>query len=239
VLRSIDVTANRTTAYAQSGSLPVYLLVIMATAAIVPLLPMLPELDSLPAWVEDPIQIPLVAIILGAALGAALVKRRIASAVMLSAVGFAMAGLYEVRGAPDLALTQFAIETLGTVLFVLVLRFLPSRFVDLAPAIVRPVRLVVSFMVAGAIFVYALVASAARSDVAAPSISEEMIARSKPDGDGNNVVNVILVDFRGLDTMGEITVLLVAAVGAVSLASVGRRRRDRAMAEIEPERVIT
>ncbi len=225
VLRSIEATANRTTAFVQSGSLPAYLLVILSTVAIVPLVPMVGELDALPDWVEDPIQVPLVAIIVGAALGAALVERRIAAVVMLSAVGFAMAGLYEVRGAPDLALTQFAIETLGTVLFVLVLRFLPARFVDLAPAIVRPVRLVVSFLVAAAVFVYALVASAARSDVAAPSISGEMIARSKPDGDGNNVVNVILVDFRGFDTMGEITVLVVAAVGAVSLARVGRRRR--------------
>ncbi len=95
-LRSIDLTANRTTALVQSGSLPVYLLVILSTAAIVPLVPMLPELDALPTWIEDPIQVPLVAIILGGALGAALVKRRIAAAVMLSAVGFAMAGLYEV-----------------------------------------------------------------------------------------------------------------------------------------------
>jgi multicomponent Na+:H+ antiporter subunit A len=240
VLRSLDLAANRTTAYVQSGSLPTYLLVIMSTAAIVPIIPMLPELDTLPDWVEDPIQIPLVAIILGAALGAALVKRRIAAAVMLSAVGFAMAGLYEVRGAPDLALTQFGIETLGTVLFVLVLRFLPSRFVDLAPAIVRPVRLVVSFLVAGAIFVYALVVSDARSDVSAPSISEEMIARANPDGDGRNVVNIILVDFRGFDTMGEITVLVVAAVGAVSLARFGRHRsRDELTADRDSEEVIT
>jgi multicomponent Na+:H+ antiporter subunit A len=58
------------------------------------------------------------------------------------------------------------------------------------------------------------------------SISVEMVERSKPDGDGKNVVNVILVDFRGVDTMGEITVLLVAAVGAVALARSGRRNGD-------------
>ena len=117
--------------------------------------------------------------------------------------------------------------TLGTVLFVLVLRFLPTRFVDLAPAVVRPVRLAVSALVAGAVFVYAIVASGARGSVDRPSISAEMIERAKPDGDGKNVVNVILVDFRGLDTMGEITVLVVAAVGAVALARVDRRRRSR------------
>ena len=53
-----------------------------------------------------------------------------------------------------------------------------------------------------------------------------MVERSKPDGEGKNVVNVILVDFRGVDTMGEITVLLVAAVGAVALAR-GSRQYDQ------------
>jgi multicomponent Na+:H+ antiporter subunit A len=50
-----------------------------------------------------------------------------------------------------------------------------------------------------------------------------MVARSVPDGHGKNVVNVILVDFRGLDTLGEITVLAAASIGAVALARVGRR----------------
>ena len=111
-------------------------------------------------------------------MGAALVNRRISAVVMLGAVGFAMAGLWEVQGAPDLALTQFAIETLGTVLFVLVLRFLPWRFVDLAPAVMRPVRLAVSALVGAAVFVFAIAASNARDDVSAPNISEEMIERS-------------------------------------------------------------
>jgi multisubunit Na+/H+ antiporter MnhB subunit len=51
-----------------------------------------------------------------------------------------------------------------------------------------------------------------------------MVDRALPDGGGRNVVNVILVDFRGWDTMGEITVLAVAAVGAVALARAGGRR---------------
>jgi multicomponent Na+:H+ antiporter subunit A len=231
VVRAITVVANRVTGVVQSGSLPLYLLVIVTTAVVVPVTPMLAELDALPEWIERGIHVPLVAIIVGAALGAALVKRRIAAAVMLGAVGFAMAGLYEAQGAPDLALTQFAIETLATVIFVLVLRFLPSRFVDLAPAVLRPVRLGVSVLVAAGIFVVALVASSARSDVPEPSISEEMIELAEPAGEGKNVVNVILVDFRGIDTMGEITVLAVAAVGAVGLAREGRRRRRGARPE--------
>jgi multicomponent Na+:H+ antiporter subunit A len=225
IIRTIDDVARRVTSVVQNGSLPTYLLVIVSTAVLVPVVPMLAELDDLPVWVGEPINIPIVAIIIGSAVGAALIRRRIAAIVMLSAVGFAMAALYEARGAPDLALTQFAIETLGTVLFVLVLRFLPTRFVDLAPAVVRPVRLVVSVLVGAAIFVFAIVSTNARSDVDEVSISEEMIERAKPDGEGKNVVNVILVDFRGVDTMGEITVLVVAAVGAVALAR-GSRKYD-------------
>jgi multisubunit Na+/H+ antiporter MnhB subunit len=61
-----------------------------------------------------------------------------------------------------------------------------------------------------------------------PPVSNEMVARSVPDGHGRNVVNVILVDFRGLDTLGEITVLAVAAIGAVALARVGRRAAEAA-----------
>jgi multicomponent Na+:H+ antiporter subunit A len=239
IVRTIDLVARRVTRTVQNGSLPTYILVTITTVVVIPVIPMLGELDSLPQWVENPVHIPIVAIIIGSAVGAALVRRRIAAVVMLSAVGFAMAALYEVQGAPDLALTQFAIETLGTVLFVLVLRFLPTRFIDLAPAVVRPLRLAVSIVVGASIFVFAIVSTNARSDVSQESISVEMVERSKPDGEGKNVVNVILVDFRGVDTMGEITVLLVAAVGAVALARSGRRPGDDDDDTGTPEAVAT
>jgi hypothetical protein len=60
----------------------------------------------------------------------------------------------------------------------------------------------------------------------APSLAPEFIARSVPEGGGNNVVNVILVDFRGFDTMGEVTVILVAALGVISLTRLSGRRRE-------------
>ncbi len=238
-IRAIDLIARRVTRTVQSGSLPTYLLVILTTVVVLPVIPMLAEFGELPQWVENPIQLPIVAIIIGSALGAALIRRRIAAVVMLGAVGFAMAALYETQGAPDLALTQFAIETLGTVLFVLVLRFLPTRFVDLAPAVVRPLRLAVSLAVGAAVFVFAIAATNARDDVAEESISVEMIERSKPEGEGKNVVNVILVDFRGVDTMGEITVLVVAAVGAVALARGSRQHDDEPADRERTEEPIT
>jgi multisubunit Na+/H+ antiporter MnhB subunit len=90
------------------------------------------------------------------------------------------------------------------------------------------------------VFGFALVAGGART---ATPISHEMIERALPDAHGRNVVNVILVDFRGFDTMGEITVLATAAIGSVALARAVRRRErpDTARAahegEPEPERV--
>ncbi len=226
VLRSISVVATRVTATVQNGSLPIYLAVIVLTVTLVPLAAFGSELDELPQFVETPAHVALVAIMVAAALGACLVRHRIAAALMLGAVGYAMAGLYVAQGAPDLALTQFSIETLSTVLFVLVLRFLPRTWRHRAPAIAAPMRVAVAGAVGVAVFVFALSASNARSDVEEPSMSEVMIENSLPKGKGSNVVNVILVDFRGWDTMGEITVLLVAAIGAVSLARPGRRRDE-------------
>ncbi|HUS41660.1 MAG TPA: hydrogen gas-evolving membrane-bound hydrogenase subunit E [Ilumatobacteraceae bacterium] len=226
VLRSISVVSTRVTATVQNGSLPIYLAVIVLTVTVVPLAAFASELDDLPQFIETPAHVAPVAIMVAAGLGACIVRHRIAAALMLGAVGYAMAGLYVAQGAPDLALTQFSIETLSTVLFVLVLRFLPRSWRHRAPAIAAPMRIAVAGAVGVAVFVFALSASNARSDVDEPSMSQVMIENSLPKGKGSNVVNVILVDFRGWDTMGEITVLLVAAIGAVSLARPGRRRDE-------------
>jgi multicomponent Na+:H+ antiporter subunit A len=228
VLRAIGITARRVTGVVQNGSLPIYLGVIMLVAVVVPLIPMATEWDGMPPLIDHPAHVALVAVMLSAALGACMVHHRIAAVLMLGAVGYTMAALYVVLGAPDLALTQFSIETLSTVLFVLVLRFLPRTWTPAPAARGRPARIAVSLVVGVGIFVFAIVSSQARSDVEGPSTAASMIEGSVPLGKGSNVVNVILVDFRGWDTVGEIAVLVVAAVGAVSLARTGRRRSDRA-----------
>ncbi len=237
VLRGLNLLADRVTRFVQNGSLPFYAGVILFTAAVAPGLYLLVEGER-PAWPEfldSPAHIPVVIALVGGAVGAALVPRRLAAALFLSVVGYGMAALFVVEGAPDLALTQVTIETLGTVLFVLVLRRLPRRFSRPTSAGTIP-RLVVSAAVGAAVFLFAL--SAADSRTARP-VSDEMIARAYPDGHGKNIVNVILVDFRGFDTLGEITVLGVAAVGAVALARATidpRRRRASAADDTPPAR---
>ncbi|MFW2332679.1 proton-conducting transporter membrane subunit, partial [Ilumatobacter sp.] len=131
---------RRTTAVFQNGSLPAYLVVIVGVVALAPLGPAVAGLDSFPDLIGTWVHVPIAAVVVACALGAAVVPRRIAAALMLGGVGFGMAGFYVLQGAPDLALTQFAIETLATVLFVLVLRFLPRHFVDERAAIRLPIR---------------------------------------------------------------------------------------------------
>ena len=129
-LRGVNRVADRVTGVVQSGSLPVYLGVILATAAVVPGIALL----SADAWptsldlVPQAAQLPLVAIVVGSAAAAAVVRRRFAAALCVGVTGYGMAGLYVLQGAPDLALTQITVETLTVVVFVVVLRRLPDDF---------------------------------------------------------------------------------------------------------------
>ena len=124
------------------------------------------------------------------------VHRRFSAALLLGATGYAMAGLFVVQGGADLALTQVAIETLTTVLFVLVLRRLPDRFERRADrAAGAPSASARRVAVGVAVFVLALTAAGERT--AEPGVGRDGRAGGTPTGGGRNVVNVILVDFRG------------------------------------------
>ncbi len=222
ILRALAAVARNVTGVVQNGSLPVYAGVILAAVFGAPAVALISQAEWT-GWPRfgAPGEVALLALLCAAATGAALVRRRFSAAVLLSIVGYAMAGLFLLSGAPDLALTQATIETLSTVVFVLVLRRLPRRFERQSSPRRRTLRVVVATVVAASVFGFALVAQGALS---VPTISGSMVDRAVPDGHGHNVVNVILVDFRGLDTLGEITVLAAAAVGAAAIARAGRRR---------------
>jgi multicomponent Na+:H+ antiporter subunit A len=231
-LRSVNRVADRVTGVVQSGSLPVYLGVILTTAAVVPLVALVwadawpTSLDLVPVVA----QLPIGAIVLGSAAAAAMTRRRFAAALCVGVTGYGMAGLFVLQGAPDLALTQITVETLSVVVFVVVFRRLPHDFSAPTDRAVNRSRILVASAVALMVFGFALVAGGART---ADPISREMVERALPDAHGRNIVNVILVDFRGFDTMGEITVLTTAAIGSVALAR-AVRRRERPAAPTEP-----
>jgi multicomponent Na+:H+ antiporter subunit A len=228
----VNRTADRVTGVVQSGSLPMYLGVILTTAAVVPLLALVwadawpTSLDLVPVVA----QVPIGAIVVGSAVAAAVTRRRFAAALCVGVTGYGMAGLFVLQGAPDLALTQITVETLTVVVFVVVLRRLPDRFSPPTDRAVNRSRILVASAVAVMVFGFALVAGGSRT---ADPISREMIERALPDAHGRNIVNVILVDFRGFDTMGEITVLATAAIGSVALAR-AVRRRERPAGPSEP-----
>lgn len=225
-IAGLGATASRTTAVLQNGSLPVYLGVILLTVLAVPgtALVAAATVPSDLRLAESPLQL---AVAVGAAVAAVAVaraRRRFTAVLCLGGVGYAVAVLFVLHGAPDLALTQLLIETLALVIFVLVLRHLPERFTGRTLRPGRAVRLAVAGGVGTFVAAFALVAAAART---ADPVSGAHLERALPEAGGRNVVNVILVDFRGFDTLGEITVLTVAALGIAALVRAGRPEAGR------------
>ncbi len=145
---------------------------------------------------------------------------RLTAVAALGAVGFGVALVYAFFGAPDLALTQFLIETLTVLLFVLVFYRLP-RLSDVSSVGTR-VRDAALSIAAGALMTVLVLASITQTSD--HTLTAYFAETSKPVAFGRNVVNVILVDFRSLDTLGEIIVLAVAALGVVAMLKL--RRED-------------
>ncbi|MBL8090565.1 MAG: putative monovalent cation/H+ antiporter subunit A [Anaerolineales bacterium] len=155
----------------------------------------------------------LAVLILGSALVAVLSPSRMGAIVALGAAGYLIALIYLFFGAPDLAITQFAIESLTVILFVLAFYHLP-KFQTFSSASERKIDAVISLLAGALMTMLVLVAVDVQI---ASSISHYYIENSLPLAYGRNIVNVILVDFRNLDTLGEITVLGVAGIGVYAL----------------------
>lgn len=139
---------------------------------------------------------------------------RLSAIAVLGIEGALLSLLFALFGAPDLAFTQLMIEVITLVLFVLAFHFLPDAFTS-------PIRLsgrvLDGIIAAGAGLAVTMLVLAARSNRVGESISHWFVDQSVPIGQGHNVVNVILVDFRGMDTQGEIAVLVIAAMGVTAL----------------------
>jgi multicomponent Na+:H+ antiporter subunit A len=163
-----------------------------------------------------------VVVLLGLAVAAAVTvardRGRLRPVLALSVLGFALAAVYAVVGAPDVALVAVVVETVFALVFVGVFSRLPRPATSTRPA--RRWRNVAAGAVAGAAAFAAIWATLSRPTVAAGDAVEQV--ERTPDAHGGDVVTVILADFRGLDTMVEITVLATAVFGVSSLLRGGR-----------------
>ena len=153
-------------------------------------------------------------LLIGSAIAVVLTPSRLGAVAVLGIEGALLSLLFAMFGAPDLAFTQLMIEVITIVLFVLAFHFLPDAFMAVAP---MRSRLLDVLIAGGAGVVITLLVLAARTNPIAESISPWYIENAVAVGQGHNVVNVILVDFRGLDTQGEISVLVIAAMGVTAL----------------------
>lgn len=224
ILRGTDALSIVATTLFQRGSLPYTLgtMLVVLVGLVAPVaLSQAPLPDNLVLF-QHPLELIVLPIAALAAIGAARSRRRLRAVFLITVTGYAVALLFLVSGAPDVATTQVLVETAMTVVLVLVLRRLPIHFSR------RPLRIgawgrwAIAISTAVVLCGVTLYAADARYREA---LGPGLIEPAYTVGGGHNVVNVTLVDARVWDTMGEISVLLVVATGVASLIFVTRRER--------------
>ncbi|ELZ04305.1 hydrogen gas-evolving membrane-bound hydrogenase subunit E [Natrialba aegyptia] len=153
----------------------------------------------------------------------------VAGILTLSILGFMIAIFYILASAPDLALTQLVVETLVLVIFLLVVEEIPEYYEVSLGRVARDAAL--SVLVGATAFITVLLTTDARP-AGESAIARYYTEHAVPEGGGQNIVNVILVDFRSFDTLGELVVIAVAAISILTLI-VMRSRGDESSVAIE------
>ena len=151
-------------------------------------------------------------------------RSRLLGITALGVVGVATALIFLSFGAPDVAMTQFVVETLVTVIVAIVLLKLPDFRNEIWPS--GPARLRNGIVAVTVGVSVTLVLLAVTGSPPQPDLREFFERTAVPGGHGRNIVNVILVDFRALDTLGEITVLAIAGAAVFALLLPGPGRRE-------------
>ncbi|ALX66056.1 Na+/H+ antiporter subunit A [Microbacterium sp. XT11] len=221
-VRAVDRLSVLSTTLTQRGSLPVYvgtIFVVLVAAETTVLIAGGIDEFTLSLW-HTPAQLAVAPIMAAAGVVAVRARKRYTGVVLVSVTGLGMVVLFATSGAPDLALTQILVETVTMVTFALVLRRLPARMGEHNASVGRVPRALLGI---GAGLTMALVAIVATQARIAEPISEAFPKLAYEIGHGKNVVNVALVDLRGWDTMGELSVLVLAATGVASLVFVTHR----------------
>ncbi|MDP1541002.1 MAG: putative monovalent cation/H+ antiporter subunit A [Moraxellaceae bacterium] len=212
------------TSFLQNGYLRFYLITILCTMlALVGSVFVLRDITVINFAITDLLlhEAAILLVLVMSVATAVFSRSRLASVAALGAIGFTVALLYVLFSAPDVSITQILVETLTVILLVLVLYKLPA-YLTLSPTKVR-IRDAVIALLTGLTMTLLILATTATRHY--DSITDWFIEASVPLGEGRNIVNVILVDFRAFDTLGEIFVLTLAAIGV--FAMIRFRSEDR------------
>ncbi len=226
-MNGIAAVAAWQTRRLQSGVQRHYLLIVFATLGL-----------SLAAtlWIKKVVPWPvrlaeptfldwsLAALVAAASVVIICSRSRLLGICALGVVGVATALIFLTFGAPDVAMTQLIVETLVTVIVAIVLLKLPDFRNEVWPS--RPARLRNGIVAVTVGVSVTLVLLAVTGSPPQPDLREYFERTAVPGGQGRNIVNVILVDFRALDTLGEITVLAIAGAAVFALLLPGPRRRE-------------
>ncbi|WP_319495787.1 putative monovalent cation/H+ antiporter subunit A [uncultured Cohaesibacter sp.] len=216
----------RTARLLQSGNMEVYLAATFATIAVALLVPMI-AFDELPDWPT----MPDLYIYEWSTLGLAVVglyallvaKTRLTAIVSLGIQGFAVALIFLLFGAPDLSFTQFMVETLSVVIIALIMNRLSLKEHDKRPGPQIALDASLSILVG---LGFCLLLMSVTQGTFDWHLSEFFTEYSRAIAHGRNIVNVIIVDFRGFDTLGEIAVVTITAL-CVHTLTLGTGRMAR------------
>lgn len=204
---------NRATRFLENGSLQRYLFVLISVTLVLGAVPFAvsrtPLLGSVAATPVDPVTLVMgLILIIGAVATVKTHRNRILSIIMLSTVGLVVSLAFTRFSAPDLALTQISVEVVTIILLMMALHLLPTTTPKESSKARKRRDSLLSVLAGGGAAALAMAILTRPYD----TISDFFLAQSVPGGGGTNVVNVILVDFRGFDTLGEITVLTIAGL---------------------------
>ncbi len=222
-MHGLTVLARGSTNLFQHGSLRGYIAWLFGVAAVAMLAPLLFQGGlALPSFWFNPFDgrwLAFVALVVGS-IAAARAQTAFAAVIAVGLVGFAIATVFLMFGAPDVAFTQFSVEILMVVILATTLARIPLPQRDTRSRSQKRrdagIATLVGVAVAGVLLSMLTVPFDRR-------LSDWFGEHSLLSAHGHNVVNVILVDFRALDTLGEITVLAIAAFGVVALLRAGGR----------------
>lgn len=216
--------STRLTNWYMTGFLRDYVVYIIGAFIVIVGSTFLLKVDSIVGWSFGAVnlyEVILALLFVTAIITIVRTSSRIVGVLALGVVGFVVSTFWVIFRAPDLALTQLIVESISLILYLLVFQRLPRFIKDIEA---RGKKIVDVVVATGFGLTIAGLALAAHGTRLYKPISDYYIANSLDLAGGTNVVNVTLVDFRGLDTMGEITVLSIAAMSVYALIKL--RKKD-------------